>query len=244
MRKTVLVTGASHGIGRAAAEAFAVDGCRVAVNYKSSEAEALELVEKLRSGGCDAEAFHADVAEREQVKSMFQKITARFGTVDILVNNAGIAQEKLFSDITETDWDTMMNVHVKGMFHCCQLALPRMIHRKAGKIINISSIWGLVGGSCEVHYSTAKAAVIGFTRALAKEVGPSNIQVNCVAPGIINTRMNQRLNEEEREALREETPLQRFGTPAEVANAILFLASDKADFITGQVLSPNGGFVI
>lgn len=244
MKKTVLVTGSSRGIGRAIAQLFAENNYNVIINYLHAEDDAYALISSLNRQGHKAIAFQADVARADQVKAMFDHAIASFGAIDVLINNAGIAQQKLFTDITEDDWDRMMDVHVKGLFNCCQCALPDMISRKQGKIINISSIWGMTGASCEVHYSTAKAAVIGFTKALARELGPSNIQVNCVAPGIIETAMNASLDENERNILREETPLIRFGTPAEVASAVLYLASENANFITGQVLSPNGGLVI
>ncbi|MDC0700747.1 SDR family oxidoreductase, partial [Blautia wexlerae] len=165
-------------------------------------------------------------------------------SVDVLVNNAGIAQQKLFTDLTDTDWDRIFAVDVKGVFLCCQAALPHMIHEKRGAIVNISSMWGQVGASCEVHYSAAKAAVIGLTKALAKELGPSQIRVNCIAPGVIATEMNDLLGAETLEALREETPLEAIGTAEQVADAVRFLASDQASFITGQVLGVNGGMVI
>jgi len=244
MKKTVLVTGGAKGIGGATAELFAANNYNVIINYLNSEEEAYSLVDLLKKQGQSAMAFKADVSNRKQVEDMVATGISNFGSVDILVNNAGIAQQRLFTDITEDEWDTMINVHVKGIFNCCQCVLPYMINRKQGKIINISSIWGMTGASCEVHYSTAKAAVIGFTKALAKELGPSNIQVNCVAPGIIATDMNASLNEPERESLLQDTPLMRFGTPADIAHAVLYLASEKSDFITGQIISPNGGFVI
>ena len=175
---------------------------------------------------------------------MFAQVKSAFGSVEVLVNNAGIAQQKLFTDITEQDWNKMFDVDVKGVFHCCQCALPDMIHGKAGKIINISSMWGQVGASCEVHYSAAKAAVIGLTQALAKEVGPSHIQVNCIAPGVIDTEMNGHLDARTIDELKDETPLGVIGTTKDIANAVLFLASEKADFITGQVLGVNGGMII
>lgn len=244
MNRTVWITGASRGIGRACAELFAADGDKIAVLYHKEGGRAAETVERCRALGADAEAFCADVADREQVFAAAEQIRARFGRIDVLVNNAGIAQQKLFSDITEQDWRRMCGVNLDGAFFCSQAALPDMIHNKRGKIVNVSSIWGVCGGSCEVHYSASKAAVIGLTKALAKELGPSNIQVNCVAPGVIDTEMNGALTEEIREALCEETPLGRFGTPEEAAQSIFFLASPAADFITGQVLSPNGGIVI
>lgn len=244
MKRNVLITGASRGIGRAAAELFAREGYGVAINYNNSEKTAEALVNKLSSKGAHVAAYKADVSDFEQVRSMVNLCEAEFGHIDVLINNAGIAQQKLFTDLTVEDWNRMFAVDVTGVFNCCRLVLPAMIARHSGKIINVSSIWGICGASCEVHYSAAKAAVIGFTKALAKEVGPSNIQVNCVAPGVIDTEMNGALTEEDKKALCEETPLGRFGTPQDVAEAMLFLASPAADFITGQVLSPNGGFVI
>jgi len=244
MLKTVLITGGSKGIGRATAELFAENDYNVIINYLHSGREAESLVARLSERGYAVLAYQADVSCRDQVEAMVNAGMERFGSIDILVNNAGIAQQKLFTEITETEWDRMLNINVKGLYHCCQCVLPNMISKKKGKIINISSIWGMIGASCEVHYSTAKAAVIGFTKALARELGPSNIQVNCVAPGIIATDMNVSLDETDIHRLLEETPLQRFGNPFEIAYAVLYLASDKADFLTGQVISPNGGFVI
>ncbi len=250
MQKTVLVTGGSRGIGKEIAVRFAKAGYNVAVNYCSHEAEAVRTVNLLNTfGGAfridNVTAIRADVSDPDQVQSMFERIHGTFGGgVDILINNAGIAQQKLFSDISEQDWDRMFDVNVKGVFHCCQCALPHMIHRKAGKIINISSMWGQVGASCEVHYSASKAAVIGFTKALAKELGPSNIQVNCIAPGVISTDMNSHLDEETMESLRQDTPLERIGNVKDVASAVMFLASKEADFITGQILGVNGGMII
>ena len=244
MKKTVLITGGSRGIGRASAQLFARQGWNVAVNYLHSQQAALDLVAELTGEGCEVMACQADVSIREQVAGMVREVGDRFGSIEVLMNNAGIAQQKLFTDITPEDWDAMLDVNVKGIFNCCQAVVPGMISRKRGKIINLASIWGLTGASCEVHYSTAKAAVIGFTKALARELGPSNIQVNCVAPGIIDTDMNASLLEDDRCRLIEATPLMRFGTPQDIAYALLFLASEQADFLTGQVLSPNGGFVI
>ena len=241
---TVLITGAATGIGRAAALLFAAEGYNVAVHYNQSEQAARELCEQIAAKGGRAAAAQADVADAAQVNAMVKRVTEVFGHIDVLVNNAGIAQTKLFTDLTADDWNTMFNVNVKGVFHCCQAVLPGLVSRKSGCIVNVSSIWGIVGASCEVHYSAAKAAVIGLTKALAKELGPSNIRVNCVAPGVIDTRMIDGLDGETREALTDETPLCRLGTPQDVAQAILFLASEKASFMTGQVISPNGGFVI
>jgi 3-oxoacyl-[acyl-carrier protein] reductase len=208
------------------------------------EETALALLENLQKKGISAAVFRADVAKKSEVQAMADFCAEKFGGIDILINNAAIAASKLFIDITEAEWDEMMNVNLKGVFNCSQAALKFMIPPKKGKIINIASIWGLVGGSCEVHYSAAKAGVIGLTKALAKELGPSNIQVNCIAPGVIQTEMLDSFREEDLEELRSATPLQRLGKPGDIAAAAYFLASEEADFITGQVLSPNGGFVI
>ncbi len=242
--KTVLITGASRGIGRAAAELFAERGCRVLLNYHRSREAAEELERELTARGADVMAYGADVSDREQVERMAAACERRFGGADVLVCNAGIARQGLFTDLTPQEWREMMGVHVDGAFHCCRAVLPGMIRKKEGSIVLVSSIWGLTGASCEVAYSTAKAALIGMTKALAKEVGPSGIRVNCVAPGAVDTAMNAALDGETLASLREETPLGRLGTPQEIAQAIAFLASPEASFITGQVLSPNGGFVI
>ncbi len=241
---TVLITGASRGIGRETAILFARSGYNVLANYNNSKAQAEELLSILRSEGLSIEIFKADVSNRGEVDAMVDFCASRFGRIDVLVNNAGVSEIKVFGDISERDWDRVVDVNLKGVFNCCQAVLPYMLRQKRGRIINVSSIWGLTGASCEVHYSAAKAGVIGLTRALAKELGPSNINVNCVAPGIIETEMNSGLGEDVCMALREETPLMRFGTAQDVARTILFLASDSASFYTGQVLSPNGGFVI
>ncbi|HEH6951915.1 TPA: SDR family oxidoreductase, partial [Clostridioides difficile] len=188
--------------------------------------------------------FKANISNREDVEDMVDYCIKEFGGLDVLVNNAGVSQDKLFTDITDEDWDNMMNINLKGSFYCSQVALKYMISEKKGNIINISSIWGISGASCEVHYSITKAGIIGMTKALAKEVGPSNIRVNSIAPGVINTDMLSGYNEEDIDALVEETPLMRLGTPEDIANCAIFLASDKSNFITGQVISPNGGFVI
>ena len=243
-QKTVLITGASRGIGAAAAREFAAAGYAVAVNYCRSEGAALALVEELRSGGHSAMAVQADVSDPVQVGKMVDNVLEKFCQLDTLVCNAGISHVGLFGDMTQEQWRRVFAVNVDGMFHCIQAILPHMIHRKAGKIVTVSSMWGVTGGSCEVAYSAAKAAVIGLTRALAKELGPSGITVNCVAPGVIDTEMNQSLGPQDLAALAEETPLGRIGRPEEVAKAILFLASEGAEFITGQVLQANGGIVI
>lgn len=252
MAKTVLITGAGRGIGRESAKYFVRNGYNVVINYRDNTDAAESLLSEIKSEAQNntdilygaAISIKADVSKREQVNEMFAQIEKEFGGVDILINNAGVSQIKLFSDITEQEWDNIFDTNVKGMFNCTQCALPYMIHQKQGRIINISSIWGICGASCEVHYSASKAAVIGFTKALAKELGPSGILVNCVAPGIIDTEMNNVLSEETTEELRQETPLGVFGKPSDIASVIYYLASSEANFITGQVISPNGGFVI
>lgn len=238
--KTVLITGGSRGIGAAAVHAFAKAGWQVALNYNTSEAEARSLCAQYPN---QVQAFGADVADRQAVQAMFAGAKAAFGGVDALVCNAGVAQQALFTDVTEVEWQRMLDVHLTGAFHCCQCALPDMIHKRWGRIITVSSMWGQVGGSCEVAYSAAKAGLIGFTKALAKEEAPSGITVNCVAPGVIGTDMMATFSTEDKAELAQETPLNRLGTPQDVANALLFLASDEAAFITGQVLGVNGGLV-
>lgn len=244
MNPTVLVTGASGGIGSAIATRFAREGYRVAIHYNHHREKAEQLVQELRNQNPLVIAVQADISNEQQVKNMMEEVTQQLGGIDILINNAGFAQQKLFTDITSDEWKKMFDVHVNGAFYCIQAVLPWMIHNKKGKIINISSMWGQVGASCEVHYSAAKAALIGMTKALAKELGLSGIQVNCVSPGVIKTKMNHMLGVDVLEELKEETPLNKLGTPDDIANAVYFLASDQADFITGQVLASNGGYII
>ena len=244
MKKTVLITGASRGIGAQCATLLAGEGWQVAINYNKSEAAANALVKSITAQGGIAFAVQADIADKNAVRRMVSLVEARLGKINVLVNNAGIAQQKLFTEITEGDWDTMFDVNVKGCYHCAQAVVQSMVSEHDGRIINISSVWGLTGGSCEVHYSAAKAAVIGFTKALAKELGPSNIKVNCIAPGVIKTDMNAALSEAALNELCNETPLGILGTATDIANLVVFLAGEKSGFITGQVLSPNGGFLI
>jgi 3-oxoacyl-[acyl-carrier protein] reductase len=237
--QVVLITGGSRGIGAAAARRFAADGCKVVINYRQAREQAEALAREL--GGW---AVQADVSDPVQVGRMIDNVLDKFCQLDILVCNAGVAQQKLFGDLTDDDWRRIFGVNVDGVFHVIRAALPHFIHRKRGRIVTVSSMWGQVGGSCEVAYSASKAAVIGLTKALAKELGPSGITVNCVAPGVIDTEMNGNLDEQALDALREETPLGDIGTPEDVAACIHFLASSAARFITGQVLAPNGGLVI
>lgn len=241
--KTVVITGSARGIGAATAALFADYGYNVVINYNTSEADAHALLEQLKNKNCNVIAVRADVSVSQEAQHLFDKAKEAFGSVDILVNNAGIAQQKLFTDITDADYDRMFNCNVRSAFNCCRCALPDMIHNKYGRIINISSMWGIVGASCEVHYSASKAAVIGMTKALAREVAPSGITVNCIAPGVIDTPMNKGFDEETMSALREETPVGRIGTPEEVAKAVMFFAEENSGFITGQVLGIDGGFI-
>ncbi len=237
--KTVLITGGSRGIGRALTELFSSNGYSVAFTYKNSENEAKSLAE-----ATGALAIRADSAAEEDVIHAVKETLCAYGKIDCLINNAAISSFSLFTDLSLADWNETLAVNLTGAFLYSRECARDMISRKSGKIINITSMWGLVGSSCEVHYSASKAGLIGMTKALAKELGPSGITVNAIAPGVINTDMNKALDKESIDALREETPLMRIGEPNEVARAALFLASDSADFITGEVINVNGGFVI
>ena len=237
--KTVLITGGSRGIGAATARAFAAEGYRVAISYLHSREKAEALAAEI--GGI---ALQADVGNEAEVRKMVDSVLENFCQLDILVCNAGVAWQGLLTDMSLAQWRDLMATDLDGVFLCCKAVLPHFVHRKAGKIITVSSMWGQVGASCEVAYSAAKAGVIGFTKALAQEVGPSGITVNCVAPGAIETEMNAHLPQEAMDALAEQTPLGRLGRPEDVARSILFLASEGAQFMTGQILSPNGGLVV
>ncbi len=242
--RRVLITGASRGIGAAGAEAFAAAGDLVVVNYCRSEKPAQQLCQKIKAAGGQAIALQADVSRPEEVERLFCAAEEAAGGIDVLVNNAGIAQTKLFTDLTDEDWSRMISANLSSVFYCCRRALPYMIRQHCGRIINISSMWGQVGGSCEVHYSAAKAGVIGLTKALAMEEGLSGITVNCIAPGVIETDMISQLSPEDKASLAAETPVGILGTPQDVARAMVFLASESSSFITGQVLGVNGGFVV
>ena len=238
--RCVLISGGDRGIGAAAAQAFYAAGYRVAVLYHQN-AEAAARLEKALPG---CTVVQCDVASRASCELAFHIVEQALGHVDVLVCNAGIAQQKLFTDITPEEWQRMLDVNLSGAFHLCQLALPGMIHRKAGRILTVSSMWGQTGGSCEVHYSAAKAGLIGLTKALAKEEGPSGVTVNCVAPGVIDTDMMAAFTAEDKAALAEETPVGRLGSAAEVAALLVYLAGENAGYITGQVFGVNGGLVI
>lgn len=251
--KTILVTGSSRGIGAEIIRcAYKSGEYNVIINYNKSEEQAANLKNELLQYAKDnpekvfggIEVIKADVSKEADVLTMFDVAEKAFGKIDVLVNNAAISSFSLFTDLTYEDWNNIMAVNVGSAFLCTKRALKSMVYEKNGRIINISSIWGMCGSSCEVHYSASKAAIIGLTKALAKEVGPSGITVNCVAPGVIDTEMNKSLSGDAISALCEETPLGRIGTPLEIAKTVLFLASDDAGFITGQVISPNGGIVI
>ncbi len=244
MGKTVIVTGGAKGIGAATCSLFAEQGYNVVINYNSSEKEATLLFNNLKSNGYNVSVFKADISKKDEAEKLVEHTVSTFGGVDILINNAGIAQQKLFTDLTSDDWNSIISVDLTGTYNCCKAVVPYFILKQKGSIVNISSVWGVVGASCEVHYSAAKSGVIGLTKALAKELGPSNIRVNCIAPGVIDTEMNSCHSEEIMNSLCYDTPLCRIGNPIEVAEAICFLASDKASFITGQVLSVDGGFAV
>ncbi len=244
--KNVLITGGSGGIGSAIAVAFAQEGCNVVVHFHKNKTKAERLIEVLsKSYNVSSLAVQADVSDRSSVNNMFDIIDDSFGGIDILVNNSGVAQQKLFSEITDDDWKNIMGVNLDGVFYCTQEALKRyMIKNHSGVILNIGSMWGQTGASCEVHYSASKAGVIGLTKALAKEVGLSGIRVNCICPGVVMTDMMKGFDEQAINELKAETPLNMLGTPKDIADAAVFLCSDKAKFITGQIFGVNGGFVI
>lgn len=243
-KRSVIITGASNGIGCRTSEIFAEAGYNVIINYFKSYYEAYSLYNQLTNQNCNVRIFKADVSKRNEVNAMIDFCIKEFGQIDILINNAGISQSKLFVDITEAEWDNMLDINLKGIFNCTQSALKYMLPVKSGKIINISSIWGITGASCEVHYSASKAGIIGMTKALAKELGPSNIHVNCIAPGIINTNMMNEYSKSDIDNLKEQTPLGNLGSSNDIAKLALYLASDDSNFITVQIISPNGGYVI
>ncbi len=243
MSRNVMITGGAGGIGGACAKLFAEHGYNVGIVYNKSEKKAKEIKREIEEEGGECKIFQCDVSSREEVESLFDMFETKLGNVDVLINAAAAAQQKLFLDITLWEWNRIFDVNVTGVFNTCQCALREMAYRKSGSIVNISSMWGITGASCEAHYSATKGAVIALTKALAKEYGPSGVRINCVAPGVIDTKMNAHLSEEDKCALGDETPLGRIGTPREAAEAVYFLASENASFITGQVLTVDGGFI-
>lgn len=239
--RVAVVTGAARGIGRAIALALGRQGARVVVNYRERAAAADEVVRLAHAMGADAVAVQGDVSDPEAARAVIAAATERWGKVDILVNNAGVALYRLLLDTTVEEWDRMMAVHLRGAFNCTKAALPSMIRHGYGRIINIASVWGVVGAANEVAYSAAKAGLIGFTKALAKEVGRGGITVNAVAPGVIETDMLNGLTTEEKAALADATPVGRLGTPEDVAGIVVYLASPAGGFVTGQVIGADGG---
>lgn len=242
MQRVAIVTGASRGIGREIAKSLAKKGIKVVANYNKSEREAIKLKEELGLENIDIDIFKADVTKRKEGQDLVKFAIEKYGKIDILINNAGIAEYKMFVDETDEDWNKVINSNLYSAFMMCQEVLPNMIHNKNGCIINISSIWGMVGSSLEVLYSISKAGVDGLTKGLAKELGPSNIRVNSIAPGAIDTDMNKDLSEEELQELQNVTPLGKIGKPVDIARCVEWLIDDN--FTTGQVISPNGGWVI
>ena len=242
MEKIALITGSSRGIGRAVARELGRQGWRVCINYRVRQDCAERLAAELAAEGREAMIYQADVSRRQEVQAMVRAIEEKWGPVSLLVNNAGVAGQALFQDVTDEMWHRYFSTNVDGAYHTIQAVLPAMLHAHEGCIINISSIWGQRGASCEVTYSCTKAALIGLTRSLASELAPTHIRVNCIAPGVVDTEMNGALGQEVMDQLREETPLCTIGTPQQIAQVSLFLAGEQASFVTGQVISPNGGF--
>lgn len=239
---TAIVTGGAKGIGKAIVEELAKNGINLVINYNKSEQAAKDLRQELTQDGCNVEIYKADVSKREEAKRLVSFAKEKFGEIDILINNAGIDKWQLFTDITDEDWDEIISCNLNSAFYMTQEVVKDMIHNKKGTIINISSIWGITGASCEVAYSVSKAGMDGLTKALAKELAPSGIRVNSIAPGAIMTDMNKNLTNEEIEEVNNQIPLGRFGTPQEVAKCAKWLVEDS--YTTGQIISPNGGWVI
>ena len=242
MSKVIIVTGASRGIGKNIAYNLAINGYKVIANYNNSEKEALKLKKQVEDKGLEIDLFKANVSKRSEVKNLIDFAIEKYNKIDVLINNAGVAQEVLFTDITDEDFDKMMKVNLYSAFYTTQETVRHMIREHEGCVINISSIYALTGGSCEVHYSMAKAGLDGMTKALARELGPSNIRVNSIAPGAIDTDMNSYLTEEDWKQIIQETPLQKIGYPIDITRCVKWLIEDE--FTTGQVISPNGGMVI
>lgn len=242
MKKVVIITGASRGIGNGIAYYLAKKNYQIIANYNKSEKEAKELKEELLKEGYVIDIFKADVSKREEVKELIKFAIDKYENVDCIINNAGIDQIKMFTDITDNDWNNMINTNLNSVFYMCQEIIPYMVSRKEGLIINISSIWGQIGASCESHYAVSKAGIDALTKSLAKELGPSNIRVNSIAPGFINTEMNSTFNKEEKEEIINNIPLQRMGEKMDIAKCIEWLLEDN--YVTGQVIGINGGWLI
>ena len=242
MEKIAIITGASKGIGRQIAKELAKNNIKIIANYNKSEKDAIELKEELKKENIEIDIFKADVTKRQEIKKMVQFTLEKYGKIDILINNAGISEYKMFTDETDEDWNNVINTNLYSAFAVTQEVVPNMIHNKNGCIINISSIWGIVGASLEVLYSISKSGINGMTKALAKELGPSNIRVNAIAPGIIDTQMNNNLSKEELNKIKEEIPLEKIGNSIEIAKCIKWLIEDN--YTTGQIISINGGWNI
>lgn len=244
MKKIVLITGAAGGIGESLSRVFAQNGYSVALHYNKSRERAEELCVLLKQNGCDAFLIQGDLSENGEAKKIVSETIKHFGKIDVLINNAGAALVAPFLDTSDEAGENLIKTDLVSAIECAKYAAADMLKRKSGKIINISSVWGICGASCEVYYSAAKAGLIGFTKALASELAPSNIQVNAIAPGVIDTKMNNNLSENEKKELAKEIPAGRMGSGYEVAKAALYLASSDADYITGQTLNVSGGFLI
>ena len=242
MNKVIIVTGASKGIGKEISKELAKKGNTIIANYNKSEKEIKELQQELEKQNIKIDIYKADVSKREEAANLVKYTIQKYGKIDVLINNAGISQIKEFTQITDKDWNNMINTNLNSVFYMSQEACHNMIHNKKGCIINISSIWGITGASCEVHYSVSKAGVDALTKALAKELGPSNIRVNSIAPGIINTEMNAHLSEEEKQNIEEEIPLEKIGKAIDIERCVEWLIKDE--YTTGQVISINGGWNI
>lgn len=240
--KVILVTGGSRGIGANIVQELSKQGYTVIMNYNKSEEQANKIKNELGNNGIHIDIVKADISKRNEVKNLINFIIEKYEHIDVVINNAGISQIKLFTEITDEDWNKMLQTNLTSAFYVTQEAVPSMIQQKSGCIINISSVWGIVGASCEVHYSVAKAGLDGMTKALAKELGPSNIRVNSIAPGIINTEMNKELSEQELENIANEIPLEKIGYPHSITKCVKWLIED--DYTTGQIISVNGGWVI
>ena len=242
MGKVAIITGSSRGIGREIAKTLARKGINVVANYNKSEEAAKDLKQELEEEGIKIDIIKADVSKREDAKKLVEFTLNKYGKVDILINNAGISEYKLFTDETDEDWNKIINTNLYSAFAMSQEVIPNMVHNKSGCIINMSSAWGVVGGSLEVIYSVSKAGLDGLTKALAKELGPSNIRVNSIAPGMIYTKMNEKFSKEELKEIEEEIPLGKIGKPSDIAKCIEWLLEDE--YTTGQVISINGGWII